>query len=227
MEGWIKLHRKLLKNPIFKNANLYHLYSYCLLKARHEEGEVMFGETVIKLNPGEFVTGRNVLSEALNEKPNTTYKRLKKLEKLNYVSLKSNNKNTLVTVLNWESYQIKKEEVTTESQQSNNKVTTESQQSNTNKKLKNEKKNSYGEYSHVKLTKKEFENFVSEIGLENLNYMIKKVDEYVESNRRNKPYTNYNLVIRNWMKKENIKTKEEIQQKRQIKVIVCDREGVS
>ena len=126
MSTWVKLHRKILYNPIFKNAELYQLYSFCLLRAGYEEGEAFEGDDIVKLEKGQFVTGRIKLSEALGQNPSTIYKRLKKLEKLGYIELKSNNKNTIVTVVNWELYQAK-----------NEKVTTNGQQSNTNKKLKN------------------------------------------------------------------------------------------
>jgi len=126
MEGWVKLHRKIIENPIFSNAHLYHLYSYCLLKANHKEKEIMFNGELIKIGAGQFITGRNIISSAVGEKPNTTYKRLKNLEKMNFLSLKSNNQYTVVTVANWDVYQSEEKKVTTKSQPSNNEVTTES-----------------------------------------------------------------------------------------------------
>jgi len=104
------LHRKLIENPIFSNAHLFHLYSYCLLKANHKAKEIILNGELVKLEAGQFVTGRNILSESLKQNPNTIYKRLKNLEKLKYLSLKSNNKNTIVTIGNWESYQSENDE---------------------------------------------------------------------------------------------------------------------
>jgi len=238
MEGWVKLHRKLINNPIFKNANLYHLYSYCLLKARHDHGEAIFGDVIIKLAPGEFVTGRNVLSEALNEKPNTTYKRLKKLEKLNYVSLKSNNKNTVVTVLNWDSYQVKKEEVTTESQQSNNKVTTESQQSNTNKNVKNEEEKNilaiaeklYELYpvknKGKKLTNKA-KKVIKEHGYDVLAKCIKLYTNNIKKNNTEDQYVKgfapfLGETYYDYLELATLGTP--VVKKKPIKIVVCDRE---
>jgi hypothetical protein len=134
MKGYIKLYRKLLCNPIFKNPYLLQLFVYCLLKANHSEGKAFYGADEIEINPGQFVTGRFELSSALGENSSSTYKRLKRLESLHVLGLQSNNKNTLVTVLNWSVYQSSNtdldNEVTGEGQQSNNKVTTKGQQSN-------------------------------------------------------------------------------------------------
>jgi hypothetical protein len=157
MKGYIKLYRKLLCNPIFKNPYLLQLFVYCLLKANHSEGKAFYGADEIILKPGQFVTGRFELSAALGGNASSTYKRLKRLESLTMLGLQSNNKNTLVTVLNWESYQIDKSdldnEVTADGQESNRKVTTKGQQSNTNKNVKNDKnermkENIYSDYAY-------------------------------------------------------------------------------
>jgi hypothetical protein len=155
--GYVKLYRKLLENPIFRNAELLQLFLYCLLKANHKKGKAFFGSNEIDIEQGQFVTGRFELSSALGQKESSTYKRLKRLESLHVISLQSNTKNTLVTVENWGLYQSIEEEsnneVTAKEQQSNNKVTTKEQQSNTNKNVrskecKNEKKEDiYGGFS--------------------------------------------------------------------------------
>jgi len=133
---WIKLHRKLLDNPVMKNPNLLQLFIYCLLKANHKENEFIFGGSLVKVERGSFITGRFEIAKALNMNPSSVYKNLKKLQLLGYISLNSNNKNTMLSVMKYNTYQTT---VTTKEQQSNNKVTTKEQQSNTNKNDKKEK----------------------------------------------------------------------------------------
>lgn len=44
MEGWIKLHRCLLHNPlVMKDADYLAVWCYLLLKATHSDYSVMFG----------------------------------------------------------------------------------------------------------------------------------------------------------------------------------------
>ena len=68
--------------------------------------------------------------------PNTFWKRLKVLEKLSMISVKSNNKYSVISVLNWASYQIADDG-------SNNRVTTKEQQSNTDNKVNKVNKEIY------------------------------------------------------------------------------------
>lgn len=134
MQGWIKLHRKLLENPIMKKPELLQLFVFCLLKANHEDGKAFWGMNEMEVKRGQFITGRFELAYALNCKPETIYKRLQTLRKMNIVNTESNNKNTLVTIVNYELYQAEEEK---SNNKSNNEVTTNEQQSNTNKNDKN------------------------------------------------------------------------------------------
>lgn len=65
---------------------------------------------------------------------------------------------------------------------------------------KKETKHKYGEYKHVSLTDTEYSKLIEEFGEPIINQYIEKVDEYVE--QFGKKYKNYNLTIRNWLKKD-------------------------
>lgn len=127
---WLKLYRKLLKSPIFENEKALKIWIWCLLKATHIEREQLVGQQIIYLEKGQFIFGRNKASEELKMTESTIYKYIKLLEKLQMISINSNNKFSIVTIEKWEDYQDKKQE-------DNNKITTEEQQSNTNKNVKN------------------------------------------------------------------------------------------
>jgi hypothetical protein len=150
LAGYIKLYRKLLENPIMKKAYMLQLWVYCLLRANHEPGRTHFGKDDIDVLPGQFVTGRFEISAALGEKPSTIYKRLNALSNTGFLNIKSNNKNSLITVINWNLYQAAEKESSTTG---NNKVTTKEQQSSTNKNDKNDKKYIYSS-EHIRLAEK-------------------------------------------------------------------------
>jgi len=65
---------------------------------------------------------------------------------------------------------------------------------------KKETKHKYGEYKHVSLTDIEYSKLIEEFGEPIIKQYIEKVDEYVE--QFGKRYKNYNLTIRNWLKKD-------------------------
>lgn len=106
MEGWIKLHRKIMDSPVFDNPKLLKTWIWCMCNAAHTTHEVIIGRKNIILNPGEFIFGRKKAARELGISEGTVYDYMHLLETRGSVSLKPNNKYTLVKVENWELYQI-------------------------------------------------------------------------------------------------------------------------
>lgn len=115
--GYIKLFRKLLKSPIFENEKALKIWLWCLLKASHVEHTQLVGQQIITLKKGQFVFGRITAADELKMSESTIYKYIKLLEKLEMISLESNNKFSVVSIEKWEDYQQEK-------LKDNNKVTT-------------------------------------------------------------------------------------------------------
>jgi hypothetical protein len=138
MQGWIKLHRKIIDSPIYCDPLLLKLWMLCLIKATHKEYEQLIGNQVVHLKPGQFVTGRQSLSEEFNRgmKPSqkvaesTLWRWLNNFEKWQKVNIKKTNKYSVITILNWDVYQESEQQV-------NNKWTSNEQQMDTNKNVKN------------------------------------------------------------------------------------------
>jgi len=143
VEGWISLHRKLLDNPIFCNPDLLRLWIWCLLKATHKKHQQMVGLRVVELDPGQFIFGRKSASKELGYSENKTYRLLKTLEELKNISVNSNNKFSVVTIVNWQFYQS---ENTDNRQQIDNKQTTNRQQIDTNNNVNNVNKYIYSDF---------------------------------------------------------------------------------
>ncbi len=134
MEGWIKLHRKLLKSDVFENEKLLKIFIWCLIKASRTEHVQLVGATAVNLLPGQFVTGKKKAAIELGMKESTVYNYLKRLEKMKIINLKSNKAFTIVTIDNYSVYQG-------ELENSNHKITKKEPQNNTNKNVKKEKNN--------------------------------------------------------------------------------------
>ena len=134
MNGWIKLHKKLLKNPIFLHPNILQLFLYCLLSANYEEKRILWNDKEQIIPRGSFITGRKRLAEDTKQAETTIYRNLKILSNLGMISLKTNNRFTLIEVVNYCNYQVSDSE---SEQQMDNKRTTDGQQVDTTKKLKN------------------------------------------------------------------------------------------
>lgn len=218
MEGYIKVYRKVMCNPVWQDPDLFRLWMYCLMKASHKERKVLVDKQEVQLEPGQFVTGRFSLHQEFNQgipprkqtKDTTLWSWLKKLENMGNLDIKSFNKYSVISILQWAEYQ---ETLTTESQQIDSKVTTESQQIDTNKNVNNvkndknvNKKNKYADY--VSMTQSEYEKLVSEYGELQTRKMIKVLDNYKGS--KGKTYKSDYRAILSWVADKV--TKEQPQQ---------------
>ena len=138
-EGWIKLHRKSIYSQVFQNDGLWKVWTWCLMKANHEDNWVPIktgrGMAEVFVKRGQFIFGRKTAAKALKMKPRTVHKRMLKLENMRNCALKSDTHYTVVTILNYELYQGSgKAEGTTQG-------TGKGQPRDTNKNDKNEKNN--------------------------------------------------------------------------------------
>ena len=102
MKGYIKLHRKILDNGVFADAELLKVFVWCILKAKTTPN-IVYGR---KVDVGQFITGRVSAAEELRLKPSTVYKRMQVLKKQGYIDINSNTKNSLITVSKYKSYQL-------------------------------------------------------------------------------------------------------------------------
>ena len=133
MNGWIKLHRKIIDNPVFDKPELFHLFAFCIMAASHDITRVIWNGEERDIERGSFIAGRKSLSDKLKQSESKIYRNLKVLEKLNMITLKSNNRFTLINVVNYCNYQGMEID---DEQQMNNKRTTNEQQMNTIKNIR-------------------------------------------------------------------------------------------
>ena len=134
---------------------------------------------------------------------------LSMLEKDLMLVKKTDNKKTTLIVLNYEVWQ---DSETAKEPQKNHERTTKEPQKDTNKNVKNEKnekKNIYGEYKHIKLSSKQYQKLINDYGEINIVNLIKKMDEWIQ--KMGKPYKDYNLALRDWAKKDDIKKIKDIE----------------
>lgn len=136
-EGWIKLHRCLLRNPIvMKDADYFAVWGYLLLKATHTEYPVLFKGEKIYLQPGQLITGRKKIASDLHISESKVFRILNDYKSEQQIEQQTSNRNSLISIVNWELYQGSEQQ---DEQQMNNKRTTDEQLVNTNKNIKNDK----------------------------------------------------------------------------------------
>jgi len=132
-EGWVKLHRKILSNPVFQDSEALQLFIYCLLKANHKPANILFNQQIVALERGQFIFGLHQACKDLKMSMRKLRNRLLILGKLEITAIKTTNKFSIITVCNYSQYQDSKNE------KGQTKGQTDDKQTTTNKNVKNEK----------------------------------------------------------------------------------------
>ena len=79
--GWIKLHRKLLDNPVVcKDSDHMSVWIYLLLNATHTPRDYIFDSERTTLQPGQLITGRKSISTSTGVHESKVQRILKVLE---------------------------------------------------------------------------------------------------------------------------------------------------
>ena len=135
MEGWIRVYRKMLANPVvMKDAEHLAVWVWLLLNATHTPYDTLFGGKKITLSKGQLVTGRVKIAQELKVSESKVERILKCFESEHQIEQQKSNKNRLITLINWNKYQRSEQQ---NEQQLNNNWTTSEQQVNTNNNVNN------------------------------------------------------------------------------------------
>ncbi|EMC0738349.1 DnaD domain protein [Enterococcus faecalis] len=218
--GYIKLYRKVTNSFVWTNANMFKLWSLCLMKASHKESRFIFNGQEISVSSGQFVTGRAVIEKEFNEGVprdqqivgRTLWRWLKKFENEQMLSISSTPKYSVITINNWDDYQVNDQQV------SNNRPTSV-QQLSTYKNEKNDKNekninnnnkgssirsiwenNGFGLMSSKTMT--DFDYWISDfekIGASQKDaeqLIVKAIEIAIDANARN--YNYINAILKDW-----------------------------
>lgn len=135
--GWIKIWRKSLENGWLRNHKLWTFWCWCLLKATHKEHYQIVGYQSVRLMPGEFIFGRKASSKELNMSEQEIRTAVDSMRKRKNLTIKSTNKYSIITILNWDSYQSDTINI---NQQTNQPLTSKQPATNHKQECKKEKK---------------------------------------------------------------------------------------
>lgn len=108
-DGWIKLHRILIKKSIWQCSTPEQkvILITALLCASHKEKKWEWKGEIYNIQPGQFITSYEKLCEKCGKKITVQKLRtaLERFAKYEFLTYETTNKNTLVTIINWEEYQ--------------------------------------------------------------------------------------------------------------------------
>lgn len=111
--GWIKLHRKVLKDVIWKNlpAEQRIVFITLLLMTNHSENEWLWNSKKFNCKPGQIVTSLESIQDAAGNGISIRNVRtaIKNLEKLKFLTNESTKTGRLITICKWDKYQFHEE----------------------------------------------------------------------------------------------------------------------
>lgn len=139
MEGWIKLHRKILECEIWisdddEPFDRRSAWIDLLLLANHRDKQIIFDGKAFVVKRGQYVTSVRKLASRWMWGNQKTLKFLRLLEEIGMIEKDSDSRRTLITIVNYEVYQGCENTDRTQID------TVSERKSTTNKNIKNEKK---------------------------------------------------------------------------------------
>ena len=143
LNGYIKLYRKLIQWGWYQDNVVKSLFLHCLLMASFRD----FSWKGNQLKAGQFITNYKALAEELGFTVQQVRTAIKKLENTQEITSKSTNKYTVITVLNWDNYQIEDNDSNTEN---NNQITNKQQSNNNQITNKQHSRKNYKNYKNYK-----------------------------------------------------------------------------
>ncbi|MEJ9331149.1 hypothetical protein [Bacillus licheniformis] len=111
MQGWIKLHRKIVDHEIWSDVTTFRLFTLLLLKASHQDGIKING---IELKKGQYIRSYSKLCDDLEFKEGRAFKKVskstilrsvKKLVKNGMITVSETDSGTLFTIVKYQLYQ--------------------------------------------------------------------------------------------------------------------------
>ena len=130
MDGWLKLYRSILDSTVFQDAEVLKVWIWLLCNVAFEQHDTICYGKVIHLKPGQIATGRKKIAQCTDLNENKVYRALTALKSLGNIEIKSTNKYSIITIVNWDKYQGENGNRTANEQQTNSKTTAEEQQDN-------------------------------------------------------------------------------------------------
>jgi hypothetical protein len=119
MQGWIKLHREILKWEWFQEPAMVQFYIYLLASASHNEYSWK-GRTY---KMGELPFGFRAASEQTGLSAQTVRTCVKRLKSTHEITIESSPQGSVITILNWDKYQLLTNDLTNDQQTINKRST--------------------------------------------------------------------------------------------------------
>ncbi|MFO0764100.1 MAG: hypothetical protein U0518_04585 [Candidatus Gracilibacteria bacterium] len=197
MEGYIKLHRKMLEWEWYDDINTMRLFLHILLKANYADKK--WKGKMIKR--GEFITSRDKLSKETGLSDQQIRTCLTRLKSTNEITSETTSYYTKLTIEKYDLYQGEITNQATNEQPANNQriTTTKERKNNTNINISI---NTYRQFAHLSISQDEFQKLIT-LGFSKV--QIDEILDQIENYKGNTKYKSLFLTTKNWLEKSSAK----------------------
>jgi len=108
MEGYIKLHRSLLEHHLMTNQSYFLVFIQILLRCNHKDKSIIINNKKTLIKRGSFYTSLSKLSEQINIHRSTITRAIKFLQRDAMIETINIGKGTLISCVNYDKYQEKR-----------------------------------------------------------------------------------------------------------------------
>jgi hypothetical protein len=138
MEGWIKIHRKIMENPMYFSEPFTRMQAWIdlLLLANRKDGYYYVRGNKIIVHRGKVGMSEVSLSKRWKWSRSKVSRFLKDLENEQQIEQQKNSVTTLISIINYDEYQQNEQQI---EQQTSSRRAADEQQTNINKNSKNSK----------------------------------------------------------------------------------------
>lgn len=207
-EAFIKIHKKMLKWEWYHDTNTFRLFMHCLLKANWQDCTWRG----VELKRGQFVTSLSKLSTETGLSVHQIRGSLDALKMTGELTSKTTNKFRIITVNNWDKYQIGGNQ---NGKQTASKAATDKEYKNIRIKENNNTTNAreedqkrFGIYNNVLLTVSEL-NELMRLYPDDYKDMIENLSMYMKS--KGKIYDDHYATMMRWKHEDEQKDKTDSQ----------------
>lgn len=120
--GYIKLWRKIEDEAWYTEPLTCHLAVHLIFSASYQDRKIIWNKEEMLIKKGQFITGRNKLASETGLSPQNIRTSLVTLKNCDFLTIKSTNRFSIITICNYDKYQDRNIEA---NQQTNQQPTTE------------------------------------------------------------------------------------------------------